>query len=636
MENGTQNGVRSNHDREPWMNGVNGGAVKREISPDKGKTLGNIPNHMTNGAGDGSFMDVDSETKGGSAGALATQRMSELPEEIRHITEDIVPLNLLLSRLAQWSHGRLQEEISLLASKPLPQTAVNGASNNYMFTGTDDPSKESIDKKVTLLNTMQHLHQKWVKALVITEWSKKAHQVGKLIDIKAHLHDELARVEQIFAAMIGFKQSLHHARLPSPDLKTALDILSSAEVSWMPDLGYVEPPPMTDEQKEVWLEEINTMLSVRLSYDEYDRIPTPFRDYTISDGRVTFRVEGEFEVDLTIGDEDFEKQFWFIDFRFLFSPAPAEVSDRVRGFLEAKVNQILGTDGLLGCYKYLHGFVLTQKITEFCRQAFELGKGRWIDTLKVERLNRAMSIQYWLNRPHSQSTKSWIILGVRSGDDLDGVPDLNSTSRIFLRWFRDGKEVKEFDIPFDVNTISTQNLLTTVIARHVEHILTTMCNKLLSKPRFIQREARLDLEISKEEPQKSSLTIQLFGQEQATVRLEAMTGVFIIFPQTPIIFEGQRKFNSSKNPAEEGPVALEHLRHVYTMKNLHSRSKSIGWSMLRSQVPLDELKQIVYSGSPPSREPFQSVWMRKVGWSEEWAVIMSMSLGGDQWFLVQL
>ncbi len=114
------------------------------------------------------------------------------------------------------------------------------------------------------------------------------------------------------------------------------------------------------------------MLSVRLTLDEYDKIPFQFRDYSISSGRVTFKVEGEFEVDLTIADEDFEKQFWFIDFRFLFQPAPAELSDRVRQFIEKKVNDALATDGLAGCYRFLHEFVLTHKISEFYRQALDL------------------------------------------------------------------------------------------------------------------------------------------------------------------------------------------------------------------------------------------------------------------------
>lgn len=630
MENGTQHGVRTNHDREPWVNGVNGIAVKREASPDRSKRMGS----MTNGSG-GSSMEIDGEITRFSAEESATQDMGALEDEIRHRTEEIIPLSLILTRLAQFSYGRIHDTIHALASKPLPQPAANGAAGNYQYTGAEDPSEESKEKKSIWARTAEELHHKWVKALVITEWGKKAPEVGTLIDIKCHLHDEAQHIDQIFRALIGFKQSLHNARVPSPDLKTALEVLSSGEASWMPHLGYLTAPPLTDEQKEQWIEELNTLLSVRLSLDDYDAIPLAFKDYTISDGRVTFRVEGEFEVDLSISDEDFSKQYYFLDFRFLFSPAPPQISERVRGYFERVVNGILGREGLEGCYKYLHEFVLTQKITEFWRQAHLLSSGRWVDTLKVERLHRSLSIQYWRNRPHSRATKSWIIMGVHSGD-MDGVHSVKMPSRLSLRWFRDGKEVPTPGISFDVNTISTEDLLTTVVALHNEYYFTAMSNKLLSKPRFTQREAQLDLVISKEKPQNSALTMQLYGNEKVSVGHEPITGTFFILPRDPIMLEAEDRLNSSNNPPEDGPVALEKLRWIYMTRDLHGRARAFGWSAFKPQVPLDDLKRIVYSNSPTLREPFQSVWLKKLGWSPQWFVMVSLSLGGDQWFLVNV
>ncbi|KAM7207650.1 mediator of RNA polymerase II transcription subunit 14 [Naviculisporaceae sp. PSN 640] len=627
MENGTQNGVRTNHDREPWLNGVNGGVVKREISPDGGKMMGN----MTNGGG-GSSMELDGEIPGRPS---AKQEMEDIEDEIRHITQDFIPLSLILTRLAQFSFARLNDTIHALSNKPLPQPVANGASGNYQTTAVEDPSEESREKKTIWLKTMEELHHKWVKALVITEWSKKAHEVGTLIDIKCHLHDQVFLIEQIFNAMLGFKQSLHRIRTPSPDLKTALEILSSGEVSWMSDLGYLKPPPLTDRQNQEWLEELNTLLSVRLSYDDYDKLPLAFRDYTISDGRVTFRVPGEFELDVTIDSEDFSRQYYFLDFRFLFSPAPQGISERMRSLLDLKVNVLLGTEGLEGCYKFLHEFVLTQKITEFWRQAHTLSMARWIDSLKIERLHRSLSIQYWRNRPYSKTTKSWIILGVHSGD-LDGVHQVKLPSRLSLRWFRDGKEVPATDITFDVNTISTEDLLTTVIAHHTEYYLSSMAERLLSKPRFAKRYATLDLVISKQKPEDSALTMQLYGEDKASLGHEPITGSFFLLPRDPIMLEAEDRLNASNNPAEEGPNALEKLRWIHLLRELQTRARCFGWTATRPQLQVDDLKKIVYSTSPTSREPFQSIWLRKLGWSPQWFVMASLSLGGDQWFLVNL
>jgi len=217
------------------MNGINGGGSKRDISSDKGKALV----EMANG-GDGSLMEVDSEPHDGSMmGTVAAPHHSsldDLPDEIQHITTDILPLGLIVARLAQFSHVQLQEEIKALASKPLPQAIANGNAS-YQFTGVEDTSPESLHKKVELLKFAQDLHTRWVKVLVIAEWSKKARKVSKLIDIRSHLASKFEEFNQVFFNLVNAKRDLHWAKLPSPDLKTALEALSSGEISWMPEVS---------------------------------------------------------------------------------------------------------------------------------------------------------------------------------------------------------------------------------------------------------------------------------------------------------------------------------------------------------------------------------------------------------------
>lgn len=224
MENGIHNGARTNHDRDMWANGSRDGApaAERESSP-KGKGMERV--------GDGSAMDVDSDRKG-----PPVPKIDELPDELQHITTGILPLDLILKRLAQFSHATLQDQILTLASKPLPQNLANGNAN-YQPTGAEDTSPESLEKKLLLLNSIQELHTKWVKTLVLTEWSKKADQVGKLIDIRSHLMSKLELFNGSFWDMVKTKQDLLWAKVPSPDLKTALEVLATGEVSWMPDVS---------------------------------------------------------------------------------------------------------------------------------------------------------------------------------------------------------------------------------------------------------------------------------------------------------------------------------------------------------------------------------------------------------------
>jgi mediator of RNA polymerase II transcription subunit 14 len=172
-------------------------------------------------------------------------KTDQLPDEIHHITTDILPLSLLLTRLAEFSHSKLQDVIVELASKPLPQALANGNVNGSVNGNgaihnavVEDTSPESLDKKTLLLNFIKDLHSRWVKALVITEWSRNADEVGKLIDIRTHLAEKLELYHKTFWGLVQVKREMLFARVPSPDFKTALEVLSHGVVHWMPEVGY--------------------------------------------------------------------------------------------------------------------------------------------------------------------------------------------------------------------------------------------------------------------------------------------------------------------------------------------------------------------------------------------------------------
>jgi mediator of RNA polymerase II transcription subunit 14 len=161
-------------------------------------------------------------------------RMNDLPDEIVHITQGFIPLSLLLTRLAQTSHNALQDEIAKLAKMPLPAAALNG---NGGHSAADDNSNENLRKKTSLLNFAQEQHAKWVKALVITEWSRKAEAVSKLIDLKFHIDQQRILFDTALDNMASVKRDLSFARLPSPDLKTALQVLSTGTAPWLSDVS---------------------------------------------------------------------------------------------------------------------------------------------------------------------------------------------------------------------------------------------------------------------------------------------------------------------------------------------------------------------------------------------------------------
>jgi mediator of RNA polymerase II transcription subunit 14 len=212
--------------------------------------------------------------------------MSDPAGEIVHITQGYIPLSKVLTRLAQTTHNALQDQIAALAKMPLPAAAMNG--NSTIPNGdTDDVSSENIAKKTSILNFAMREHRKWVKALVITEWSRKADMVSQLIDLRFHLQGQEVLFTGALDVMGHVKRDLTFARMPSPDLKTALQVLSTGEAAWMPDLSYIEPPPLTREEEIQWMSDVNTQLSLRLNLEDFDKIPYPFRTLRNSSGLST-------------------------------------------------------------------------------------------------------------------------------------------------------------------------------------------------------------------------------------------------------------------------------------------------------------------------------------------------------------
>ncbi|OBT88839.1 hypothetical protein VE02_03177 [Pseudogymnoascus sp. 03VT05] len=634
MENGYGTGAHTNHDRDGSPNGTNGALQASSRAAEKSGMPGHQqpPNRSVqiNGA-NGAPMTQSADHPAGSVSNDTNIQTKSTPPEITHITDGFESLPNLLTRLAQVTHNQLSGKLLELAGMNIQQSPDNSNAVSFV-SGPDDNSAENIKKKVNLLKFAEGVHSNWTKALVITQWSRISEEVSRVIDLKAHLDEQKLYYDLAVHELSEAKRSLVHARLPNPDLRTAVEVLSTGKASWMPDLGYIEPPPLTAKEILQSLQNLNTLLSIRLNLHDYDKIPYHFRIYTIKSGRVTFRVEGEFEVDLTIADEDPEKQFWFIDFRFLFSPSPSTLTDQMRFSLEAKVNMVLEKDGLAGCYKVLHDLALTHKISELRRQAYEIGRSRWIDSLMVEPLRRSLSIQYWVDRYGKDGPKSWIIIGVVSGKKKGAYPDEKETSRIGIRWFRDSKEVKDVKIPLELTTLSVEGLLRSVITMHVSHILESMYKSLRTKPLYQNRDLVLSFKKPTAAEPEPELHVQLTSQYKINVIVEYITGKFAISPSSRLTSQAEYRLNNQTvDPASNGHEYIENLHCVLISEDTVNRAYTVGWMPVRNpRLPQDELKPFL------PRDTLQLSWFKKPGWDPNWYLALGSGMSGERWWLIEI
>lgn len=242
MDGGSRNGAHTNHDRDPLFSGTNGTISTPETGFDKGKPrMDSQPNlkqsQFANGA-NGSVPNTPTQSQALVAESIPSdmaERLQQLPPEIVHITEGFEPLSRLLMRLAQVTHNRLSAKIMELAAMPTPSSAVNGNGMHYA-NGTDDNSVDNVKKKVNLLKFAEVTHADWTKALVITHWSRISEDVSKVIDLKVHLDNQKRFYDAAFYDLMEVKRSLVQARVPNPDLRTAVEVLSTGKASWMPDV----------------------------------------------------------------------------------------------------------------------------------------------------------------------------------------------------------------------------------------------------------------------------------------------------------------------------------------------------------------------------------------------------------------
>lgn len=360
----------------------------------------------------------------------------------------------------------------------------------------------------------------------------------------------------------------------------------------------------------------------------HDSVPFPLRNYRVHDGRVTFTIPGEFELDLSVAEQSEKSQFFFVDIRFLFSPSSPIPKGRVFNELDARINEILRDDGLMGCFKFLHGLVLTNKIKILSQQATELARGVWADALFYELLHRTLVIQYWSQRP---GPKSWLEIGIKSGNRPGSFSNPKSgVSHLGIRWIRDGQQVSSDTIKFDSNVLSMEHILRSVIALHTSHLLSSAFKILKKHLLFSNHTLSIQAQLSPIEPGDCHLDVQLTGSRSIRVSLEPMSGSIVLCGAPNILerLDGDRTVY--KSTIEEILSRIARLRCLCAVNEIEIGTKALGLeSVSQNALGLDPRKLF-----PPG--VMRTVFFTHRLWNRHWVAAATSSMDGDRWWLVQL
>ncbi|USP73203.1 uncharacterized protein yc1106_00477 [Curvularia clavata] len=576
---------------------------------------------------DGSLVNgepSEAALNGASAASTSLDKYSDLPPEIAHIgPEQYHALSNLLLRVSQESYNDLSAILQKMAALPVVPIA-NGALPNGLGAANMQANAESNKrKKLLLLQFAQEQRSKFIKLLVLAEWGKKAaFDISKLIDLFSWAGAQARNMDAADDQLERIKLFSNIARENNPDIATALQVLSTGKASWMPSLDYIPPKPVSSEEALKLLRYMNTSLSIRLNVHE--NLPRHLRNWRIHSGRVTFVIKDQLEFDVMSFVEDASEQWFLIDLRLLFTPAPTiTVGSRFFIQLKQQADFILKDKGLTGLFDFLNNFVLTHKISVLRSQAAALVRAGWAGSIKIEPVHRLLVVQYWTNKP---GKKNWIEIGI-SNNRLQNpkaswrgppIPSLTT------RWFRQGKEVKDANFKFDWTNLSMEKVIKLVIARHTSDILQSTKESLRSG-------LVADAELSEAEPADCKLNASL-GTKSAsvTLSLEPVTGNHIIRPASALSARAENAFNMGREPAQMAHVMTQVL--AGTLLGLIQRNaQQLGWQVVarhalnaqtvKSAVKLDVISSALY-------------WPH--GWSQNWALAAIIDSSGESWWILEI
>jgi mediator of RNA polymerase II transcription subunit 14 len=392
-------------------------------------------------------------------------------------------------------------------------------------------------------------------------------------------------------------------------------------------LGYIPPTPLEPQKILKTLQNLNTLIAIRLNLHE-DLIPQ-LRDYRIANGRVTFAFPAEFELDVSISSEDPATPFFFLDVRFLFSPAPQISSGPLRDQIEFKLNVILAEHGLRGACDFIHSFILTHKIGVLRQQAIALSRGIWALSVRVEMLHRTLVVQYWAESPQA---KSWLEIGIGSGKrkGVRNVHDNAITPIIKIKWMQNGKDATDVDLPLDLENLSVERILKTAVAMHISSILRSIRDNLMSLP--TANTLAVELASSDSEPLDCSLRVRLGEYPAFTLAIDPITGRLFFSPASASSINAQHELERMPDPAANAHLTLAKYVCYDVHQRIEKQALYAGWTPVRNFSIKPDIVKLATKTDVQRYNMF-----RCAGWGlSSWVVAYTVTLAGESWWAIEL
>ncbi|XP_037511801.1 mediator of RNA polymerase II transcription subunit 14 [Rhipicephalus sanguineus] len=267
------------------------------------------------------------------------------------------------------------------------------------------PRKTDVERKIEIVQFASSTRQLFVRLLALVKWAASAAKVEKCASIVGFLDKQnMLFVETADILAMMARETLVQARLPSFHIPCAVEVLTLGTYSRLPTCirdKIVPPDPITPAERKSTLQRLDQIIQYRLVSSD---LPSQMRSHRIENGRVTFHVEHEFEVSLTLMGDGAHIPWRLLDIDILVEDKETgDCRSLVHPLQVQFIHQLIqarlvdNPKPLHELYTCLHSFCLSLQLEVIHSQLVRLCRERLGDFVRVEeyRAGQNLVVQYW-------------------------------------------------------------------------------------------------------------------------------------------------------------------------------------------------------------------------------------------------
>ncbi|CAD7082039.1 unnamed protein product [Hermetia illucens] len=267
------------------------------------------------------------------------------------------------------------------------------------------PRKTDMERKIEIYNFSARTRQLFIRLLALVKWANSASKVDK----SAHIMSFLEKQSMLFVETADMlarmaRETLVRARLPNFHIPAAVEILTTGSFNRLPACireRIVPPDPITPSEKKQTLLRLNQVIQHRLVTGN---LLPQMRKFKIKAGRVTFHVDHEFEVSLTVMGDGMNVPWRLLDIDILVEDK--EIGDGKALVHSLQVNYIHqliqarlveNKNALAEVYNCLHYFCQSLQLEVLYTQTLRLIMERLDDNIHVDEYipGVKLTVSYW-------------------------------------------------------------------------------------------------------------------------------------------------------------------------------------------------------------------------------------------------